>query len=225
MTYLKGETKNIWTALCHNEAVQGTINSATRVLSHLRSKLKFVSGLNMNSLLCSTPTAPRDFTGNTVHDRQTELWGHSHNPKYRRWACGALFRHTAVLEPHTHPLETSIVLEPHKLPTGYRPQGTSVLTMSHGCTDTSLLTQPGTILRNQLTLDGKKKNTTTKNAPRIQSFKGSTLCQRVRRVAPFGEKSFTLTSMTCLRYQSFKRKAYFNTQVPVYMGWVLNGPL
>lgn len=103
---------------------------------------------------------------------------------------GPLGTHSCSGTSHT-PFVTSIVLEPHKLPMGYRPQGTSVLTMSHGCTDTSLLTQLGTILRNQLTLDGKNKNTTTKNAPRIQPFMGSTQCQRVRRVAPFGEKSLS----------------------------------
>lgn len=52
ITYLNRETKQnkkpIWTALGHNEAVRGSINSASLVLNRLWSKLKLASVLCMN---------------------------------------------------------------------------------------------------------------------------------------------------------------------------------
>lgn len=205
----RNQTKpnNIETALGHNEVVQGSINSAALVLNHLRSKLRLVSIPGMNLLPWPTPRAL------SLHQE--------HHP----WAMG---RDLGTLT-HAHCTEGEGMVAsrhscsgpPQKISTwATNPQAqVSWPWAMNDCTNTSLCTQQGPILRNKLPLDGKYKNYHHKESPiwrNVHILQESTLCLWVRRLTLFwGKDCFSLDLNGVLR-KSLKGWAYFNTQIPIH---------
>lgn len=85
-----------------------SINSATLVPNHLRSKLKLAMVLGRNSLPCPTPGTPWGFAESTMDAQQTKIQEHVYSLTCRRGVCVALT---------------------NNLHDGYRTPGTSVLDM------------------------------------------------------------------------------------------------